>query len=112
MGWALVLTFCGWALQWKVANIPPFLKFGLSPSRCHEELSRIPRGLKILDHVGVAMVVIAVVTMIEVDLNEIEGVSWGLGAPPSFSCSLCEGLEKFPATRIPQQLQLLNRWQH
>lgn len=56
----------------EVANTPPFLKIGLSPSRCHEELSRIPRGLKILDHVGVALVVVAVEIKIEVVLNEIK----------------------------------------
>lgn len=64
----------GWAgrLGGLLTSPPPFLKCGLPPSRCPEELARIPWCLKIINHVGVAMVVVAVVTIVEVDLNELE----------------------------------------
>lgn len=68
----MLMTCNSWACSDKVANTPPFLKHGLSPSRCHEELSKISGGLKILDHVGIAMVVVMVVAMVEVNLNEVE----------------------------------------
>lgn len=62
----MFMTCNNWARSDKVANTPPFLKHSLSPSRCREELSRIPRCLKILDHAGISTAVASV------DLNKIE----------------------------------------
>ena len=55
----------------RAPNIPPFLKCGLPPSCCHEELARIPWCLKIFNNVGVAMVVVVVAAMVEVDLDKL-----------------------------------------
>lgn len=55
-----------------VADIPYPLRFGLTPSRCHAELTRVPGCLKILEHVGFTVVLVAVAAIVEVDLNEVE----------------------------------------
>ena len=57
--------------RYKAPDIPPFFKCGLPPSRYHEEFTRIPWNLKILDRAGVAMVVVVVAAMVGLDLNEL-----------------------------------------
>ena len=55
-----------------VADIPYPLRFGLTPSRCHTELTRVLGCLKILDHRRFFVVFVAEVAIVEVDLNAVE----------------------------------------